>query len=237
VSATRPLFVTLEVIEGCGKTTQMSRLATFLAGAGVAHTVTREPGGTPAGEEIRRILLTPRDPALTPLADLLLYGAARAQHLTQVIEPALAAGRTVLCDRYLDATAAYQGFASGLSLDIINALHDLPGLSRRPDLTLLLDLPVATGLTRAKARQVSDGDTLTRFEEATLQFHDKVRAGYLELARQEPARFVVIDATGSAEEVFERLRMPLASRLGLHEGNHGYEEDQQEKGQSRISDR
>ena len=217
----RPLFVTLEGIEGCGKTTQLSRLSAFLTRAGVAHEVTREPGGTPAGEDIRRILLTPRDPALTPLVDLLLYGAARAQHLQQVIEPALAAGKTVLCDRFLDATAAYQGFASGLSLDIINALHDLPGLDRRPDLTLLLDLPVATGLARARARQASDGDVLTRFEEATLRFHDKVRQGYLELARQEPSRFAVIDAAGSSEEVFERLRAPLARRLGLREGNSG----------------
>lgn len=217
----RPLFVTLEGIEGCGKTTQLSRLSAFLTLAGVAHEVTREPGGTPAGEDIRRILLTPRDPALTPLVDLLLYGAARAQHLQQVIEPALAAGKTVLCDRFLDATAAYQGFASGLSLDIINALHDLPGLDRRPDLTLLLDLPVATGLERARARQASDGDVLTRFEEATLRFHDKVRQGYLELARQEPSRFAVIDAAGSSEEVFERLRAPLARRLGLREGNSG----------------
>lgn len=219
--ASRSLFVTLEGIEGCGKTTQLSRLSAFLTRAGVAHEVTREPGGTPAGEDIRRILLTPRDPALTPLVDLLLYGAARAQHLQQVIEPALAAGKTVLCDRFLDATAAYQGFASGLSLDIINALHDLPGLDRRPDLTLLLDLPVATGLERARARQASDGDVLTRFEEATLRFHDKVRQGYLELARQEPSRFAVIDAAGSSEEVFERLRAPLARRLGLREGNSG----------------
>lgn len=217
----RPLFVTLEGIEGCGKTTQLSRLSAFLTRAGVAHEVTREPGGTPAGEDIRRILLTPRDPALTPLVDLLLYGAARAQHLQQVIEPALAAGKTVLCDRFRDATAAYQGFASGLSLDIINALHDLPGLDRRPDLTLLLDLPVATGLARARARQASDGDVLTRFEEATLRFHDKVRQGYLELARQEPSRFVVIDAAGSPEEVIQRLRAPLAKRLGLREGNSG----------------
>ena len=219
--ASRSLFVTLEGIEGCGKTTQLSRLSAFLTRAEVAHEVTREPGGTPAGEDIRRILLTPRDPALTPLVDLLLYGAARAQHLQQVIEPALAAGKTVLCDRFRDATAAYQGFASGLSLDIINALHDLPGLDRRPDLTLLLDLPVATGLARARARQASDGDVLTRFEEATLRFHDKVRQGYLELARQEPSRFVVIDAAGSSEEVFERLRAPLARRLGLREGNSG----------------
>lgn len=219
--ASRPLFVTLEGIEGCGKTTQISRLSTFLTRSGVPHKVTREPGGTPAGEEIRRILLTPRDPALSPLADLLLYGAARAQHLEQVIEPALAAGKTVLCDRYRDATAAYQGFASGLSLDIINALHDLPGLNRRPDLTLLLDLPAATGLERARARQAGDGDPLTRFEEATLRFHVLVREGYLELARQEPDRFVVIDGTGTPADVFARLRAPLAARLGLREGNHG----------------
>jgi len=217
----RPLFVTLEGIEGCGKTTQTSRLSAFLTGAGVAHRVTREPGGTPAGEEIRRILLTPRDPALTPLADLLLYGAARAQHLAHVVEPALAAGETVLCDRYADATAAYQGFACGLPLGIIRALHDLPGLNRRPDLTLLLDLPVRMGLARARARQAGDGDVLTRFEEADLRFHNKVRDGYLQLAREEPDRFTVVDATGSPEEVFARLRVPLATRLGLKEGGAG----------------
>ena len=219
--ALRPLFVTLEGIEGCGKSTQIQQLAAFLADAGVPHRLTREPGGTAAGEEIRRILLAPRKPALTPVSDLLLYGAARAQHLAQVIEPALAAGETILCDRYSDATAAYQSFAGGLPLSLVQAVHDLPGLRRRPDLTLLLDLPVEDGLRRARGRQAADGDTLTRFEEEDFAFHGKVRNGYLELARMEPERIMVIDARGVREQVFRRLKAALAARLGLKEQQRG----------------
>ena len=213
--ASRPLFVTLEGIEGCGKSTQIRRLAEHLAAAGVPHTTTREPGGTAVGEEIRQVLLAPREPALTPLADLLLYAAARAQHLAQVIEPALAAGKTVLCDRYVDATTAYQAFASGLPLAHIQHVHSLPGLDRKPDLTLLLDLEAGVGLHRARARQARDGDHLTRFEEEDFSFHRKVRAGYLELAKMEPERFVVIDASGNHDAVFDQLRTALATRLGL----------------------
>jgi dTMP kinase len=215
MSASRPLFVTLEGIEGCGKSTQIRRLAAFLAGAGVPCTVTREPGGTAAGEEIRSVLLAPREPALTPLADLMLYAAARAQHLAEVIEPALAAGSTVLCDRYSDATIAYQAFASGLPLAHIQHVHALPGLDRKPDLTLLLDLDAQVGLERARARQAQDGDHLTRFEEEDLQYHRKVRDGYLELARMEPERFAVIDGSGDEDTVFTRLSAALAARLGM----------------------
>jgi len=213
--ASRPLFVTLEGIEGCGKSTQIRRLAEYLAAAEVPHAITREPGGTAAGEEIRQILLAPRDPALTPLTDLLLYAAARSQHLAQVIEPALAAGKTVLCDRYIDATTAYQAFASGLPLAHIQHVHALPGLDRKPNLTLLLDLEAGVGLHRARARQARDGDHLTRFEEEDFSFHRKVRAGYLELAKMEPERFVVIDASGNHDAVFDQLRTALATRLGL----------------------
>jgi dTMP kinase len=213
VAQPRPLFVTLEGIEGSGKSTQIRRLAAWLADAGHQVEVTREPGRTELGEAVRGILLDPRYKNMTPLTDLLLYNAARAQHLAEVIEPALAAGRLVLCDRYKDSTLAYQGFAGDLPLDAIADLHRLPGLARDPDLTLLLDLPVAVGLARARQRLAATGDRLGRFERLDDAFHQKVRDGYLELARQVPGRFVVIDAQGDEATIFGRLRDALATAL------------------------
>jgi dTMP kinase len=154
---------------------------------------------------------------MSPLTDLLLYNAARAQHLAEVIEPALAAGKTVLCDRYKDSTVAYQGHASGFPLDILAKVHALPGLARDPDLTLLLDLPVEIGLERARARKAATADPLGRFEDLDLPFHRKVRDGYLDLASSQPGRVVVIDAHGDEEEVFRRLRPVLSRRLGLED--------------------
>jgi dTMP kinase len=154
---------------------------------------------------------------MLPLTDLLLYNAARAQHLAEVIEPALTAGKAVLCDRYKDSTVAYQGHASGFPLDVLALVHALPGLSRDPDITLLLDLPVEIGLERARARKAATLDPLGRFEDLDLAFHRKVRDGYLDLARSQPGRIVVIDADGSQEEVFRRLRPVLNRRLGLQD--------------------
>jgi dTMP kinase len=217
VSQPQALFITLEGIEGSGKSTQIRRISRLLDAAKVAHVQSREPGRTPVSEAVRGILLDPRFSGMTPLTDLLLYNAARAQHLAEVIEPALAAGKTVLCDRFKDSTVAYQGHASGFPLDVLALVHALPGLARDPDLTLLLDLPVEIGLERARARKAAAADPLGRFEDLDLSFHRKVRDGYLELARSQPGRIVVIDARGDEEEVFRRVRPVLDLRLGLED--------------------
>ncbi len=208
-------FITFEGIEGSGKTTQIQMLSNYLEEREVDHLLTREPGGTPIGDQIRRLVLDPANSAMTPICDLLLYAAARAQHIEQVIRPALEAGRLVLCDRFKDATFAYQGYGRGIRLDLIDALHDLQTLSLRPDLTLLFDIDASHALERARDRDRGGGRDETRFEQQDLEFHERVRSGYLELARQEPGRFVVIDARGSIGEV--HLRVLEAITLGLHE--------------------
>ena len=203
----RGYFVTFEGIEGSGKTTQIARLAERLQAADESVIVTREPGGTRMGRELRALLLGDAIVRLAPMAELLLYVADRAQHLHEVVEPALAAGTHVLCDRYLDATLAYQGFARGLDLDVIRRLHERPPLDRRPDRTVLLDLDPETGLERALRRN----DELRldrqegRFEREPLEFHRRVREGYLTLAEAEPFRFRIIAAEGTAESVGARV--------------------------------
>lgn len=177
--------------------------------------VTREPGGTKIGEKIRSILLDPESNDMDPLAELLLYNADRVQHIKEHVNPSLIAGKTVLCDRYYDATVAYQGFARGLDIGLINSLHKLTCKGLKPDVTILLDLPAKTGLSRAW-RQIKNGardGVETRFEKETLSFHEKVRAGYLELARLEPARFRVIDASLDENKVQKKIIETLASFL------------------------
>jgi dTMP kinase len=187
-------FITFEGIEGCGKTTQLQRLANRLAALGYSVVRTREPGGCPIADQIRSILLNADNSAMQPMTELFLYAAARAQHVAEVVAPALAAGRIVLCDRFTDATIAYQGFARGLDFDTIDRLNRMATGGVRPAMTLLLDCPVETGLGRATARiSATRGEKEERFERESLQFHAKVRSGYLELARREPERFVVID--------------------------------------------
>jgi len=200
-------FVTFEGIEGCGKTTQLERLAERLAAVGVAAVLTREPGGTALGRSLRSVLLSPDSASMAPSTELLLYAADRAQHLTEVVEPALAAGRVVLCDRYLDATLAYQGYGRELGFEAVLELHRRPPLDRRPDRTLLLDLDPAEALERARRRndELDLDATEGRFEQERLAFHRRVREGYLALAAAEPGRFVVIDARGTAAEVETRI--------------------------------
>jgi dTMP kinase len=192
-------FVTLEGGEGVGKSTQLKALATALAARGIEAVTTREPGGTPLAESIRELLLKPREETLPPMAELLLMFAARAVHLHNFIEPHLAAGRWVLCDRFTDATYAYQGSGRGLNAGAIAALEQLVQGTRRPDLTILLDAPVAVGAARVSRRQPAGG--LDRFERERSEFFERVRAGYLARAAQEPERFVLIDATGLIPEV------------------------------------
>ncbi len=203
-------FVTIEGIEGVGKTTQVARLGALLDERGVAHVITREPGGTALAEKIRDLVLSPREEALPPSAELLLMFAARAVHLGNRIEPNLQAGRWVICDRFTDATYAYQGAGRGLQPQDIAVLETLVQGPRRPDLTLLLDVPVEVGLARSKQRDA--GKTRDRFERERAEFFERVRAGYLARARAEPGRITVIDAALPVDEVSARIVAVLEAR-------------------------
>lgn len=186
----RGRFITLEGIEGVGKSTNLRFIADRLAAAGISFVTTREPGGTPFAEEIRGLLLAPRDEAVSSEAELLLMFAARAQHVRALIEPALARGDWVLCDRFTDATYAYQGGGRGVDVARIAWLEDCVQGTLRPDRVFLLDVPVATGLARARQRS-GVGD---RFEQERVDFFERVRAAYLARAAAYPARYRVIDA-------------------------------------------
>jgi len=194
------LFITLEGPEGAGKSTNREYLAQRLRDRGLDVVMTREPGGTPLAERIRDLLLTPADEAMTSDTELLLVFAARAQHLAQVIRPALARGAVVLCDRFTDATYAYQGGGRGLSFQRIEQLEFFVQGGMRPDLTLIFDLPVEIGLSRAAAR-----GRLDRFEQEGLAFFETVRSTYLDRARQVPQRYRVIDAGQSLTAVQQDL--------------------------------
>lgn len=195
------MFITLEGIEGCGKSTQAKRLTERLEAMSLPVELTFEPGATAAGRTIRRILLDARNRNLTPLAEMLLYAADRSQHVEEVVKPALKQGKTVVCDRFLDATTAYQGYARGQDMDLIRLLNAATTGGLLPDITFLLDCPVEVGLQRAwqrNANQLSKGQD--RFEREKLQFHKAVREGYLLLAREYAQRFVVLNGTLPADE-------------------------------------
>ena len=207
-------FITFEGIEGCGKSTQLQLLALRLEEGDHKVTVTREPGGCPIADQIRNILLDAGNRAITPLTELLLYAAARAQHVSEVVAPALATGGIVLCDRFTDATIAYQGYARKLDLAVISQLNHLATAGVRPDLTVLLDCPADIGLKRAIARiNSAQGAREERFELESLRFHQEVRNGYLQLARQEPQRFVVIDGTASIGDTAAAIANAVLARL------------------------
>jgi dTMP kinase len=201
------VFITFEGIEGSGKSTQISRLLQYLTEQRRPATLTREPGGTPIGDQVRRILLDPLNRLLDPTAELLLYAASRAQHLREVIRPALAVGRIVLCDRFSDATIAYQGYGRGLSVPVIRELDRIVTAGLRPRLTVLLDLPAETGLGRARGRNTSQGlHGEARFENEDIAFHGLVRNGYLQLAKEEPERIRMVNAARAPEGVQEDVR-------------------------------
>jgi dTMP kinase len=190
-------FITLEGPEGSGKTLQAGRLATALEARGRRVVLTREPGGTELGDELRRLLLARDGDRIAPRTDALLFNAARAQLVAEVIEPALAAGAVVVCARYTDSTLAYQGYGAGIPLDDLRGLARVATGGLSPDVTVLLDIEPAIGLGR---KAVEDR---TRFEARfDLEFHRRVRGGFLELAKAEPARIVVVDAARSADDVF-----------------------------------
>jgi dTMP kinase len=213
----RGLFITVEGCEGVGKSTAMAQLEKALRAGGVNVLCTREPGGTRLGERLREILLTADDEPLAPMAELLLMFAARAQHIEQVIRPALSRGSWVLCDRFTDATFAYQGAGRGLGEPAVAALEDLVQGKLRPDLTVLLDAPVAVGLERARGRGALD-----RFEREDLVFFERVRAAYLQRAERAGGRYHVIDASQELEVVAGKLRDFVAQLCacppGLEEG-------------------
>jgi len=207
------LFLTFEGGEGSGKTTQIRLLSEALEARGRKITTTREPGGTEIGAEIRKILLDGKNQALSPLAELMLYAADRAQHIDETIRPALKQGSIVLCDRFADATIAYQGFGRGLDLQLISDLNSLATGGLKPKRTYLLDLPVEIGLARAKARLERQKSAEGRFEAEAIAFHEKVRQGYLRLAEEEPERFRVIDATLEVSAIQQKILQDLETLL------------------------
>jgi dTMP kinase len=202
-------FITLEGIEGAGKSTAARFVAATLKAAGIAVLATREPGGTPLAERVRQIVLERGAETVTPMTETLLMFAARALHVTNLIRPALTRGQWVVCDRFSDATRAYQGSGRGVDTDLIAELARAVHADLKPELTLLLDLPVATGLARARART---GATTDRFEAETVSFFEKVRAGYLDIARSEPQRVRLIDAAAPLSAVEQQIHQVL---LGL----------------------
>jgi len=209
-------FITFEGIEGCGKTTQMRLAGKHLEKRKIPHILTEEPGGSPLGKRIREILLNEEPYPIGARAELLLFAAARAQHVEEVILPALKDGKAVLCYRFNDATLAYQGFGRTLDTDFIRTLNDFAFLSLKPGLTLLFDLPAEAGLTRARDRisRITGSRREDRFENEQTAFHRRIRAGYLSLARQEPDRFRLIDASRYIATVHQEVCEHLTSFLG-----------------------
>ncbi len=197
------LFLTLEGGEGCGKSTQLRLLAHDLERAGQPVRVLREPGGTTLGEEVRSLLLDPDNGGLDARAELLLYEAARAQLVAEVIEPALDAGEIVICDRFYDSTTAYQGYGRGLPAQHVTLLNEIATGELRPDRTLVLDIDPACGLARATSGGAD------RLEREDLLFHQRVREGFLAIAQGDPARVRVIDASGAVDEVAEAIKASL----------------------------
>ncbi len=206
------LFITLEGVEGSGKTTQARILADALITRGYRASVTREPGGTRAGEAIRAIFLDAAV-ALAPASELLLVLADRAQHVREKLRPAVAAGEIVISDRYCDSTFAYQGFGRGFDLKLIRDLNHLASDAMKPNLTFVLDCPVEVGLARAKDRQATT-EAPDRFEGEQLAFHRRVREGFLTVAREEPDRVRVLDATHPAEEISATILQTVINVAG-----------------------
>lgn len=196
------MFITFEGIEGCGKTTQVKRLSAHLEEYGIPYIMTLEPGGTRIGKSIRRVLLDSNNTDLTPLTELILYAADRAQHVGEVIIPGLDDGKWIICDRFFDATVAYQGFGRGLDMDLIRTLNEKATSGLSPDITILMDCPEDIGLKRALDRNRDQSmEDLGRFEKEKMEFHHRVRKGYLALAERYRERFYIIDASKSVAEV------------------------------------
>jgi len=206
-------LITVEGIEGAGKSSHIAYIRERLLAAGKAVVLTREPGGTTLGEEVRDLLLAHREGGMDSMAELLLIFAARAEHLERVIRPALAAGQWVLCDRFTDASYAYQGAGRGMGMDRVAVLEDWLQGAFRPDLTLLFDLPVEVGMGRIAKRADQGAGEIDRFEQEHVSFYERVRGGYLELAARNPNRFRLIDAAPSMDDVRDQVDTVIASWL------------------------
>lgn len=196
-------FITFEGIEGSGKSTQVKLLVKYLESRNIPYLSTREPGGTPIAEAIRKILLDPACSEMLPETELLLYNASRAQHTGELILPALKAGKIVICDRYYDSTYAYQGAARELDTDIIDTLTRYATFDTVPELTILLDLPVEQGLARITAR------SLDRLEQEDISFHEKVRQQFLFIAKKQASRYLVLDGSQAPEELHNQILRAL----------------------------
>lgn len=201
-------FITLEGPDGAGKSTQLKLLSKKLEAINYAHVVSRDPGGTNLGRQIRRLLLNPDNP-VDPLCELLLYEADRAQHIAEVIEPNLKNGKLVILDRFTDSTLAYQGYGRGIDLDMIKKLNTLATKNIKPDLTILFDVQSEIGLSRLHPGGQD------RLEKEAIEFHHKVRSGYLELAQQEPDRFVILDASKPMSQLADDLERAVAQFCNL----------------------
>ena len=211
------LFITFEGVEGSGKTTQIKRLKRYLAQKGIACLVTREPGGCPISEEVRTILLNPDHRKMAPLTELLLYEAARAQHVEGVIAPFLKKGGVVISDRFSDASLAYQGYGRHVDLRLIETLNRLSSKKIKPDVTFLLDCPSRVGLTRAIRRnQTMRQEKEGRFELEKVPFHHRVRRGYLAIAKKRRRRFKVIDTRQGEEKVFQKIQKVIDDLIKTH---------------------
>jgi len=221
-NAHRGRFITFEGLDGCGKSTQMEKLAGVLRMQGFSVVVTREPGGTATGEKIRRLLLDTATAGLSPLAELALMFASRAQHIAEVIQPALAKGSIVLCDRFTDSTEAYQGGGRRLSSEPVLALHHILCHDLQPALTILMDSDVAASVERARRRNKSDAakngrpkNDENRFEQESRAFFERVRSAYLAIAAREPQRVALVDARGTAAETHSKMVEIVRRRLKL----------------------
>jgi dTMP kinase len=210
-------FITFEGGDGTGKTTQLKALESYFHAQGRACVSTREPGGTALGGMIRQVLLEVGKQPIASPTELFLYLADRAQHVQEVILPAIDEGKIVLCDRYTDSTLAYQGYGRGIELKLLRQLNEIANRGVEPDLTLLLDCPVELGLSRTVQRQSHAGPARgreDRFEREKVEFHEKVRAGFLAMARAEPARFRIIDAARPVEQVARQIQEIVEREIG-----------------------
>ena len=209
----RGQFITFEGIDGCGKTTQFHMLAGWLRERGREVTETAEPGGTAIVRQIRKILLDPASAEIQPRTELLLYFASRAQNVDEVIRPALEAGQIVLCDRFTDSTLVYQGCGRGLDPGVVLDLDRIACRGLKPDVTILIDIDIETSLMRARRRNERLGQAESRIDDESAAFHERVRQGYLTLARSEPDRIAVIDGSAGIGEVGQRIREALNARV------------------------
>ncbi len=204
-------FITFEGPDGSGKTSQLKLVVPWLEVQGVPLVITREPGGTPIGEEIRKLVHDTRHTEMASEAEILLYSASRAQHVAEIILPALQAGKVVLCDRFYDSTYAYQGYGRGLSMDALQMITKFATQNLTPDLTLYFDIPPEIGIQRRER----GGEVLNRLDRETLEFHHRARKGYLALIEANPGRWRMIDASGTPEEVHNTVKNILKQALTL----------------------